>query len=251
MGRNFCIVSIMLLFTNCCLAQSIALRFSYGSKTMYSKPIKNNSNNFDPTFNGKDKRKTYDVAYGVELIYPKGSFEFSFGKQDLVFGFRTQYKEVGLGIIDYTSPSFKKIQFNYNRYLNFTTKNKKSVVTPIIGLGFNIGFNSKQKYYSDSFYKVYRIYSDNDPNKYIDTESRDTAVNKIVYSINLKAGLAFKKNNIERARLHIQYSFGLNFVASRNYKYYHTNTFYTGKSYSRGNELSVLLSLPFYIKRKR
>ncbi len=234
------------------MAQSVIIRPLYGTKFIRTDP-QNVTGNFDPSFRGNAETSTYDNGVNLEFMRRKYSLEIGFGRRELTLGFSTDLPDGSVGVRLFSEKNTPEINLMYNRIFAplFPKWNQTFAVSPILSFGGNVGFNDGQKGYSDSFLKIDRFYSQVFPDRYIDYDLRDSAANKTLYSLQFKAGFNLKHKNVERFRLQFYYTLGLNNIASRTYRYYHTNDFYSGKIFTKGNEYGIVASIPIYIKRKR
>ena len=252
-NRTAIFTSLMIALSTCAQAQSIIIRPLYGTKFTRTNP-QNVIDNFDASFQGDYLLQAYDKGINIEYMRKHYSIEIGYGDREYGFSFRTQSPEKNFQQINLTNGTTREIHLMYNYLLPslFPKWQQKFSIAPILSLGGNIGFNNSQKRYSgDSSFLIGRSVYQLNPIRYIDFEMRDTAANKILYSLQFKAGFNLKHKNIERFRLQFYYTLGLNNIASRTYRYYHTNDFYSGKIFTRGNEYGIVASIPLYIKRKR
>ncbi len=231
-------------------AQSLILRPSFGTRYYSTKPSTESSNNFDPSFIGTHKFKERAATIALELMYKKHSYEMVFTSHHISNALYTNYKDV-LSFGYYSQGGISQFQFAYNKF--FDIENKRcQFIRPFIGMGVGIGFNRPQEVYDqDTFYTVFRKYALFDSTKYLDMDTREKRLANNSFSLVFKAGFAFKRKNIERLRLTLVYNLGLNNLTRTNITYAHTNTKYSGTSYSKGSQFSILLSVPIYLKRKK
>lgn len=239
---------VAILFTNSVYCQSIILRPSYGTKWIWSKPI--SPSYFDPSFNGESKNKKFSVVYAAELMYKKGSYEIAFTNQDFALDFYTNYQKIGSTFTKEVF-YFRQIQLCYNRFFPLKKETGNLSFMPIVSVGLSFGFNGKSFQYDDAnSQNTYRYYGDL-PNEYLDVKLTDKPVNKIAIGGIIKLGVAVMIKGVERGRLQFCYNPGFNKVAQRDYLYYHTNQKYSGTAISKGSQISVVFSIPIYLKRKR
>lgn len=243
---------LSILFLKFTFSQTIVFRPTFGSKYLWSNA--SSQSYFDPSFVQKFRQITYSAVYSAELMYPKGSYEFSFTNQDFVFNFNTNYSKVG-GISIKEKFYHRQIQLCYNRFFEINSKNNKNRISimPIISVGLSFGFNngSTRQYDFSNEENQGREYSSDFPNEYIDYKLTTRPVNQLAIGGVIKVGAALMIKGVERARLQLCYNPGFNKIAERDYLYYHTSQKYSGYAASYGNQFSVVLSIPIYIKRKK
>ena len=251
-NRTAIFTSLMIVFSICAQAQSIIIRPLYGTKFTRTNP-QNVTGNFDGSFSANPLYNGYDKGINMEYMRKHFSLEIGYGDREHTLGFSTELPDKSVGFKLINGFSTRELNFMYNRLLPnlFPKWEQRFALAPILSIGGNVGFNNSQVRYSDSSFKIDRIYSQQFPGRYLDFEMRDSAANKILYSLQFKAGFNLKHKNIERFRLQFYYTLGLNNIASRTYRYYHTNDFYSGKIFTKGNEYGIVASIPLYIKRKR
>ncbi|NOT93134.1 hypothetical protein [Ferruginibacter sp.] len=229
--------------------QSLILRPSIGMRYYSTKPSKEPSNNFDPSFMGKYNFKDMAASISLELLYKKYSYQLVFTSQHVANGLYSKFDTEGL-IGEYTMHGgFRQFQFCYNRFFKIREK-KWQFIAPFVGIGAGVGFNRPNAIYADSSFGVFTIYSLTNPNEFLRFDVHEKSLASTSYSLVLKAGFAFKRKNVERLRVEAVYNMGLRKMVQGNNIYYHTNTKYKATSYSKGSQFSILLSMPIYLKRK-
>jgi hypothetical protein len=237
-------------FSENCNAQSIILRPALGIRWYNAKPDYKSAHYFDPSYNGKFKFSEPAASIAFELLYAKHSFELVFTSQHASNGLVTHFKNAMVGTSYNSQTGFRQFQFHYHRFIEIKRSNKKSI-SVFAGMGTGIGINRPQSIYADTAFSVYRVYSLQFPDQYIDVDVRQKSLAKLSYSAIFKIGFALKIKNVERGRLQAVYNMGLNKIVESKTIYYHTNARYFGSSFSRGSQFSLMFSMPVYLKRKK
>ena len=232
-------------------AQTLVLRPAWGKRFYYAKQSTGGGNNFDPYFNGNHRYKETAATISAELLHKKHSYELTFTSQH--GGYHLYYQYAIVGSHEYTSETtLKQFQLCYNKFFDITNPRLK-FVRPFIGIGAGIAFNISTLSYDDTYYTVGRQYSQIDPAEYIEEDARRVPTYNTIYSAVVKAGLAFKRKGVERLRVQAVANIGLRRIYDATIKYSYGNDvnrkYYYGKQTTYGNMLSVLVSMPIYLKR--
>jgi hypothetical protein len=230
-------------------AQSIALRFAYGTKNVYSKMIE--TKNLDPDFLPITKGRIYSVIYGAEVMFQKYSIEFGYTNQDILFGSSISHENKLIRFTNRNIFYFGQIQILYNKFFDLGKNSKKFNIVPIGSIGLSMGFNRLQFQYDDANRQNRTYVYSFDSTSYIFANPIDKRLNNIAVGLLFRVGFALKNNNVERARLQLTYNPGLNLIAQRDFLYTHDTKKYTGMAQSKGTQTSVTLSVPIYLKRKK
>ena len=257
MGKNYCRQKLALTLVSvlgCCIfasAQTLVLRPAMGKRFFYAKQSTGAGNNFDPYFDGNYDYQQTAATISAELLHKKHSYELTFTSQH--GGYHLYYYYSIAGSHEYISgTALSQFQLCYNKFFDISNPRLK-FVRPFIGLGAGIAFNTSTESYDDTYYTVKRQYSLIDPAEYIDMDARRVPTYNTIYSAVIKAGLAFKRKGVERLRVQAVCNIGLRRIYDATIKYSYGNDvnrrYYYGKQTTYGNMLSVLVSMPIYIKR--
>ncbi len=247
--KSIIFILSIIIFSNS-YGQSLVLRPGVGVRFFKTKIDNSLPNDLDETFSGNRRFSQVAFVIAAEILYNRQSFELSYTSQHLPSFASTTFSSVGISQQHVEDGGISQFQIAYNRFFRTEKFLSNKGVIPFSGIGIGLGINRPGSFYDSSGYHS-RFYSTIYPSEYIDYTQTNKSISKIGMSLIFKIGISVQREKIERIRVYGIYNLGVNKLMESNYIYYHSQKKYFGSSSSKGNQFSLLLTAPIYIRRKK